>query len=244
MSSESNECNRHKRTVLSFNISWEYILVIKAFWKRCIFFFHILLFIPPLFTCRSAISSERWINLKLLLWFGKTPSKALKRFQKLNGINPISCISVFEWHKLFKYRHEEVKDEPKIGRLLIRTTKVNVEWKRQSVYSYRQLMVYKIICKADKKKESVWKIIAECLEHVWKVRVLDVLSIPQFLVMKYIAALEHPLCSFHIARWDIFFLFPKLDVIIKETGFENDETIKRAVAMESWSSQNNSFSST
>ena len=57
------------------------------------------------------------------------------------------------------------------------------------------------------------------------------LSIWKFLAKNFIAMLEQPPYSQDLAPYN-FFLFPKLNGVLKETPFQNSTTIKRAVTKE------------
>ena len=69
----------------------------------------------------------------------------------------------FEWHKKFKERHKESKDDSGSNRPSTSRTEVNVEQVRQVACSDDLMTVQMIASQLNMKKDSVWKIITEDL---------------------------------------------------------------------------------
>ena len=85
------------------------------------------------------MSVEQRINLKVLFRLGKTPTKALKLLQEVSGDDTMSRTHVFEWHRRFKEKREEVEDDHRSGRPSTSRTDENVKCVRQKVGSDRRL---------------------------------------------------------------------------------------------------------
>ena len=54
------------------------------------------------------MTTEQRINLKFLVWLGKTPSDTLGMLQEVYGDETMSHSHVFEWHKQFKEGRKDV----------------------------------------------------------------------------------------------------------------------------------------
>ena len=68
---------------------------------------------------------------------GKTPTEALKLLQEVYGDDTMSKTRLFEWHRRFKERREQVEDDRRSGRPSTSRTDENVERVRQKVRSDR-----------------------------------------------------------------------------------------------------------
>ena len=112
---------------------------------------------------RQAMTTEQCINLKFLVWLGKTPPDALRTLQEVYGDETMSRSHVFEWHKQFKEGHKDVEDDSRSGRPSTSRTVHNVECVKQMVCGDRQLTVRMITDELEINRDSVWKIIAEDL---------------------------------------------------------------------------------
>ena len=75
----------------------------------------------------------------------------------------MSRTRVFAFHKRFKERYGEVKDDYRSGRPTTSTTVVSIELVRQVVFSDCRLTVRKIAIQLAMKKDDVWKIITKDL---------------------------------------------------------------------------------
>ena len=106
---------------------------------------------------------EQQINLKFLVCVGKTPTEALKLLQKVYGDDTMSRTSLFEWHRRFTERREEMEDDHRSGRPSISRTDENVERVRQKVLSDCCLTVIMIVEELGMNSERLWRIITEDL---------------------------------------------------------------------------------
>ena len=102
-------------------------------------------------------------NQKLLVCFGKTPTKALKLLQEVYGDDMMSRTRLFEWHRRFKEGREEVEDKYKSGRPSTSRTDENVERVRQKVRSDHRLTVRMIADELGMNSKRLWRIITEDL---------------------------------------------------------------------------------
>ena len=109
------------------------------------------------------MSIEQRINLKFLVRLGKTPTKALKLLQEVNGDDTMSRTRPFEWHRRFKEGREEVEDDHRSGRPSTSRTDENVEHVRQKVRSDCCLTVRMVADELGMNSERVWRIITEDL---------------------------------------------------------------------------------
>ena len=109
------------------------------------------------------ISVEQRINLKFLVRLGKTPTEALKLPQEVYGDDTMSRTCLFEWHRRFKERREEVEDDYRSGRSSTSRTDENVASLKQKVRSDRRLTVRMIADELGMNSEWVWRIITEDL---------------------------------------------------------------------------------
>ena len=73
------------------------------------------------------------MNLKFLIWLGKTPTETFKLHQEAYGDAMMSKTQIFEWHKRFKERREDVEDDPRSRRSTTSRTNKNVEDVREKV---------------------------------------------------------------------------------------------------------------
>lgn len=70
---------------------------------------------------------EQHINVKYLLKLGKSTTETLPIFLFLSMCAEMSTLShtqIFKWYKWFKKRHEDVEDDPYLGRP---STEENIE---------------------------------------------------------------------------------------------------------------------
>ena len=109
------------------------------------------------------MSVEQRINLKFLVRLGKTLIEALKFLHELYGDDTRSRTRLFEWHRRFKERKEEVEDDHRSGRPSTSRTDENVERMIQKVRSDRHLTVKMIADELGLNSERVWRIITEDL---------------------------------------------------------------------------------
>ena len=107
------------------------------------------------------MSVEQRINLKFLVRLGKTPPEALELLQEVDGTDTMSRSHLFEWHRRFKERKEEVEDDHRSGRPSTSRTDENVERVRQKVRRDRRLTVRMIADELGMNSERVWRIITE-----------------------------------------------------------------------------------
>ena len=87
------------------------------------------------------MSVEQRINLKFFVGLGKTPTEAPKLLQEVSGDDTMSRTCLFEWHRRFKERRDQVEDDHRSGRPSISRTDENVERVRQKVRSDSRLTV-------------------------------------------------------------------------------------------------------
>ena len=131
---------------------------------QLIFFPHAFVYMSSVSGCQ-AMSTEQRTNLKFLVRLGKTKtlSEALGMLQQVYGDETMSRSRVCEWYKRFKEGREDVKDDPRSGRLSTSRTEANVERVRQMVRGDRRLTVRRIANELGMNRNSVWKIITEDL---------------------------------------------------------------------------------
>ena len=103
------------------------------------------------------MSVDQRINLKFLVRLGNTPTEALKLLQAVYGDDTMSRTRLFEWHRRFKERREEVEDDHWTGRPSTSRTDENVERVRQKVRSDRRLTVRMIADELGMNSEKVWR---------------------------------------------------------------------------------------
>ena len=99
---------------------------------------------------------EQRINLKFLVRLEKTPTEALKLLQEVYSDDAMSRTGLFESHRRFKERREEVEDDHRNGRPSTSMTDENVERVRQKVRSDRRLTVRMIADELGMNSERVW----------------------------------------------------------------------------------------
>ena len=75
----------------------------------------------------------------------------------------MSRTRLFEWHRRFKERREEVEDDHMSGKPSTSRTDKNAERVRQKVQSERRLTTRMIADKQGMNSERVWRIITEDL---------------------------------------------------------------------------------
>ena len=117
----------------------------------------------PFFTLVRRMSVELRINLKFLVRLGKIPTEALKLLQEVYGDDTMSRTRLFEWHRSFKERRDEVEDDHRSGRPFTSRTDENVERVRQKVRSDRSLTVRMMADELGMNSDWVWRIITEDL---------------------------------------------------------------------------------
>ena len=106
------------------------------------------------------MSFKQQINLRFLIWLGKTPTETLKLLQEVYGDATMSRIWIFESHKRFKERRKDVEDDSRSGRPTTSRTNKNVEHMREKVSSVC-LTVRMITDELSMNNERVWRIITE-----------------------------------------------------------------------------------
>ena len=109
------------------------------------------------------MSVEQRINLKFFVGLGKTPTEAPKLLQEVSGDDTMSRTRLFEWHRRFKERRDQVEDDHRSGRPSISRTDENVERVRQTVRSDSRLTVRMIADELGMNSERVWRIITQDL---------------------------------------------------------------------------------
>jgi len=77
---------------------------------------------------------EQWINIRFCVKIGKSASETLALLTVAYGEYAMKKSSVFEWHRRFKERREDVQDDPKTQR-----TDANVDRLRNLLRSDRRL---------------------------------------------------------------------------------------------------------
>ena len=115
------------------------------------------------FSLVRRMSVEQRINLKFLVRLEKTPTEALKLLQEIYNDDTMSRTRLFEWHRRFKERREEVEDDHRNERPSTSRTNKNVERVRQKVRSGRRLTFRTIADELGMNSERVWRIITEDL---------------------------------------------------------------------------------
>ena len=93
----------------------------------------------------------------------KTPTETLKLLQEVYCFDTKSRTCLFEWHRRFKERREQVEDDHMSGRPSTSRTDENVERLRQKVWSDHCLTVRMIADELGMNSERVWRIITEDL---------------------------------------------------------------------------------
>jgi len=101
------------------------------------------------------MSIKQQIHLKFLVRLGKTPTEALKLLKKVYGDDTMSRTRLFYWHRRFKERREEVKDDHRSGRPSTSRTEENIQQVRKYVRSNRRLTVRMIADELDMNSERV-----------------------------------------------------------------------------------------
>jgi hypothetical protein len=56
---------------------------------------------------------EQRVNIKFCVKLGKMPTDTYEILQTVYGDEALSCSSVFEWFKRFKYWREDLQDDPR-----------------------------------------------------------------------------------------------------------------------------------
>ena len=107
------------------------------------------------FSLVQRMSVEQQINLKCLVRLGKTPTEALKLLQEVYGDDIMSRTRLFELHRRFKDRREEVEDDYKSCRPSTSRTDKNLERVRQKVQSDCHLTVRMIADELGMNSERV-----------------------------------------------------------------------------------------
>ena len=108
-------------------------------------------------------SVEQRINLKFFVRLGKTPTEALNLLQEVCDDDAMSRTRLFEWHRRFKERREEVEDDHRSGRPSTSRTDENVKRVRQKMRGDRRLTVRMLAHELGINSERVWRIITEDL---------------------------------------------------------------------------------
>ena len=124
------------------------------------------------------MSAEQRINLKFLVRLGKTPTEALKLLQEVYGDDTMSRTRLFEWHRRFKERKEELEGDQSSGRPSTSRTDKNLERVKQKVRSDCSLTVTMIadeLITEDLGMKKIWaKMILRLLNEGQKERPVQV----------------------------------------------------------------------
>ena len=204
---------RDKHTVLSSNISWKYITIIWAFCHRYISF---TCFCLHLHFFRS-FSYEHW---------GANKPEIFSPVQQAYGNNTMSRTHVFEWHKNFKVGREAVKDDYRSGRPLTSRTKVNVEWVKQVVCVDLGWTVW-MIAKLAGQEKAVFRRLSS---KIWAYLKSNRTGCTKYPAIPGWEEHRRTRTTF-LFSWSCsvrLFSFSQAQGIIKGTGFEGVEAIKRA----------------
>jgi transposase len=106
---------------------------------------------------------EQRINIKFCVKIGRSPSEMSALFIVAYGEYAMKKSSVFEWHRRFKERREDVQDDPRSGQPKTQRTNANVDRLRTLVCSDRRLGVRVIAEELDMNRETVRQIVNEDL---------------------------------------------------------------------------------
>jgi hypothetical protein len=88
------------------------------------------------------VKIEQRINLKFLVKLKKkTLTECFQVLKEVYDDNIMPCTRVFEWHKRFTEKQEEVEDDERLGRPLASKTKGNVEKISEIVRKDRHLSI-------------------------------------------------------------------------------------------------------
>ncbi|GBN15395.1 Putative uncharacterized protein FLJ37770 [Araneus ventricosus] len=82
---------------------------------------------------------EQRENNKFCFKLGKTAAETHEMLGKLYSVDAMSKKRVFEWFKRFRYRKEDVEDEPRLGRQTTSTTPNDIERVRRMLEDDRRL---------------------------------------------------------------------------------------------------------
>ena len=167
-------------------------------------FFHVLLFTFSLF-----LVIQLWA-LKL----GKTQSQALEILQHEYGDHTMSRTRVSEWHKKFKEARDEMKVDSRSERPSKSRTEFNVKWVRLVVCGDCRL-TFSIVARQMHLKNNSLEDYPRRFRHIWKVTLLGVLRIRQFLVQRNITVLKQLSYSSDLALCDFFFSPNSMGLVLK-----------------------------
>jgi len=106
---------------------------------------------------------EQWINIKFCVKIGKSANETLALLTVAYGEYAMKKSSVFEWHRQFKERREDVQANPRSGQLKTQRTDANVDRVRTLVRSDRRLGVRVIAEELNMNRETVRQIVNEDL---------------------------------------------------------------------------------
>ncbi|GBO07733.1 Putative uncharacterized protein FLJ37770 [Araneus ventricosus] len=107
---------------------------------------------------------EQRVNIKLCFKLGKKATETHEMLVKVYGEDAVSKKCVFEWFKRFRDGEEDVKDEPRSGRLPTSTTPDSIERMRRMLADDRRLSLRKIAEELKISLDSVSNIIHEHLQ--------------------------------------------------------------------------------
>jgi hypothetical protein len=104
---------------------------------------------------------EQRINIKFCAKLGKSASENLQMLTEAYVADAMKNLSVFEWHKRFKERREDVKDDKITGRQKTHRTDENVEKVWQLFRSDRRLNLRMMAEELNFDTETARKILTE-----------------------------------------------------------------------------------
>ncbi|GBM73034.1 Putative uncharacterized protein FLJ37770 [Araneus ventricosus] len=107
---------------------------------------------------------EQRVNIKFCFKLGKTAKETHEMLVKVYGVDAVSKNCVSEWFKRFRDGKEDVKDEPRSGRLPTSTTPDNIERVRQMLADDRRLSLRMMAEELKISLDSVSNIIHEHLQ--------------------------------------------------------------------------------
>ena len=112
----------------------------------------------------SELEFEQRTNIKFLVKPGKSGNEIREMLVQVYGDNAMKKTAVYKWVKHFSEGRESVTEEERSGRPATSRTEKNIAKVRQIVRRNRRVTVRIMVEQANIDKETVRKILTECLD--------------------------------------------------------------------------------